>query len=86
MSNYQRKPEQVEAYQWFKDNNTHNDVTLLNVEKTIGSLTFSGIVNLNKDDCSQSYVCDSDWILTFSNGLKGVVKDSVFKEIYEEVI
>jgi hypothetical protein len=71
MPKYQHKPITVEAVQWFKMGDHPNVVPL--------GINGYGIMY------KQTVVYPGDWIITSPNGEISVVKDSEFRETYEEV-
>jgi len=85
MPKYIKKPVPVEAKQWFKDGDhekvkdyfNYNEKCLICGKPTDGH---GELVTLE----GGRIICPSDWIIKDENGYS-VVKDSIFKEIYEEV-
>ena len=88
---YQRKPEIVEAIQWFKHGDhpqvkRHwSDFEFEYCEKNCGQKAFHGMIETGEGPFGLSLVCPGDWIITAPNGDIGVVKDSEFREMYEVV-
>ena len=82
---YQRKPEIVEATQWFKMGDHPLPITpwteFCEICRHCGKQM--------KKHCwireGNLTVCPGDWIIIASNGEISVVKDSVFREMYEAV-
>ena len=83
---YQRKPEIVEATQWFALGDYKNDEPFC-VSYNETPCPACGR-SLSSHGCITGFafvVCPSNWIVTGPNGEIGVVKDSEFKEMYEVV-
>jgi uncharacterized protein affecting Mg2+/Co2+ transport len=86
MGKYKNKPIIIDAYQWSKAV-SGTDVKLLDKPHKVGEFIFEGEITINDNEEKYTYfVSDSDWIITDHNGNKYVIKDSVFKDTYEEVV
>lgn len=85
MPKYQRKPEIIEATQWFKMGD-HPDVTELTRSNEICFCDACGKTNREHGKLNPGFrrVCPGDWIVTNSKGVS-VMSDKEFRDKFEPV-